>query len=96
MTYRRSISATSLNNYGLLLVELKQFEEAEAVLRRCLVVQADAPFANYWLGVLYQRRGRPTDVPLEVAAWQGFLATGAPHPDRRKQATERLAQLGVV
>ncbi len=85
----------SLNNLGLLLFHLGlgQYPEAESVLGRALEVNNQAPFANYWLGRLYQAWARPGDDHKEAAAWRAHLERGSPDAERRAYAESRLAAL---
>jgi len=82
--------ASSLNNLGLLKVELGDLAEAEPLLHRCLQANPQAEYADYWLGRLYEKRAAAGDVALEVRSWRDFLTRGIPNPERRAYAERRL------
>lgn len=90
----------SLNNLGLVLVELGKLDEAERVLNQCLMTDADAPNANYWLGRVWQQRSASDTSSeqcrtRELHHWQAFLAGSSTDANKREHAIERLRQLGA-
>ena len=84
---------SNLNNAGLSLACMREYQEAEELLRRAVHVAQG--FANpcYWLAKLYQRRNAPGDEEKEQQAWRDYLGADPANDQRRSEAQERLAEI---
>jgi len=84
-----------LNNLGLLLVCLEQYEEAKAHLDRAVLSDPANPYPIYWLAKLYQRRNESGDPAFELEKWQRYLELGPTTEARKAEALERINSLSV-
>ena len=85
-----------LNNLGLTLCQMGQLDEAEQVLLEAVGLDPKSPYPCYWLARVYGSRRRDYDGPREANMWQRYLELGGTSEERRREAEQRLQELGFA